>query len=112
MAISALAQWGAIAAILGILNGTVPGFDGYVRQSGLRELEQLARETREDQIIAEIFDFTRRYCLAYESNDNSGMQTAFQQLQFARSKYFRLMRREYPQLMCSVSAQPSKSPAQ
>lgn len=81
---------------------------GYVTTAQLGPLEQLVRETREDQLVQQILDLTRRYCLAYEVNDQSGMTFAFQSLQSVRAKYYLLMKREYPQLMCSMSAQPAK----
>lgn len=108
MAVSAIAQWLSLGALLAVVNGTVPGFDGYVKFSQLSNLEQLVRETREDQLVAEIIDHTRRYCLAYEAGDTSGMSFAFQALQAARTKYFRLTKREYAQLMCSMSSQPAR----
>lgn len=83
------------------------GIPSYVTTAQLAPLEQLARESREDQLVQQILDLTRRYCLSYEANDQSGMSFAFQALQAARAKYFALTKREYPQLMCSMSAQPA-----
>ena len=84
------------------------GVSGYVTLAQLAPLEQLARASREDQLVQQILDLTRRYCLSYEVNDQSGMSFAFQALQEARAKYFSLTKREYPQLMCSVGAQPAR----
>lgn len=86
------------------------GVPGYVNLAQLAPLQQLAKDAREDQLIAEILDNVRRYCLATDAGDVSGQAFAFQKLQEARTKYFRLTSREYPQLMCSMSAQPA-SPA-
>lgn len=84
------------------------GVDGYVNVAQLGGLERMVRETREDQLVQQILDNTRRYCLAYEAGDTQGMTFAFQALQDVRIKYFQLTKREYPQLMCSMSAQPAK----
>lgn len=84
------------------------GIDGYVTVSQLSEVQQLVRAAREDQLVQQILDMTRRYCLAYDVNDQQGMAFAFQGLQEVRAKYFLLTKREYPQLMCSMSAQPAK----
>lgn len=84
------------------------GVPGYVTAADMREYQQLARETREDQLVEQILNNTRRYCQSYEAGDSQGMQFAFQALQEARTKFYALTKREYPQLMCSMSAQPAK----
>jgi hypothetical protein len=84
------------------------GIPGYVIAADMREYQQLARETREDQLVEQILNNTRRYCQSYEAGDSQGMQFAFQALQEARTKFYALTKREYPQLMCSMSAQPAK----
>lgn len=85
------------------------GIPGYVTTADMRKYEQLARETREDQLVQQILDNTRRYCQSYEAGDTQGMQFAFQNLQATRSKYYGLTGREYPELMCTRSAQPAKT---
>lgn len=84
------------------------GLTGYVTEIQLQNVEQLIRQTREDQLVQQILEHTRRYCQAFDANDYSGMAFAFEALQQARSKFFQLTRREYPQLMCSMSAQPAR----
>lgn len=84
------------------------GLPGYVNVTQLEDLQAIARQTREDQLVQAILDNTRRYCQAYEAGDTQGMQFAFQALQEARTKFYLLTKREYPQLMCSMSAQPSR----
>lgn len=84
------------------------GLPGYVNVAQLEDLQALVRQTREDQLVQQILDNTRRYCQSYEVGDTQGMQFAFQALQDSRTKFFRLTKREYPQLMCSMSAQPSR----
>lgn len=87
----------------------VPGFVTVVQMSNV---EQLLKDTREDQLVQQILDQTRRYCQAFEANDSEGMRFAFRELQAARIKYERLLKREYPQLMCSMSAQPTLPPTE
>ena len=83
------------------------GIPGYVTNADMQDYQRLARETREDQLVEQILNNTRRYCQSYEAGDSQGMAFAFQALQDSRKKYANLMGREYPQLMCSMSAQPA-----
>ena len=83
------------------------GLRGFVRATQLGDVQRMVKETREDQLVQQILDLTRRYCQSYDARDDSGMMFAFQGLQAVRAKYFNLMGREYPQLMCSMSAQPA-----
>jgi hypothetical protein len=85
------------------------GIAGYVNAAQFGDINRLVTETRADQLVQQILDNTRRYCQAYEANDQSGMAFAFQALQESRGKYYKLLGREYPQLMCSTSAQPAKT---
>lgn len=85
------------------------GIAGYVTQAQFSATQQLVKEAREDQLVQQILENTRRYCQSYDAGDQSGMSFAFAALQDARAKYFRLTHREYPQLMCSMSAQPAKA---
>lgn len=83
------------------------GVRGFVTTTQIATSEQLLLETRIDQLVQRILEDTRRYCQSYEAGDTQGMSFAFKALQDTRAKYFALMQREYPQLMCSMSAQPS-----
>ena len=83
------------------------GIQGYIQIGKVDELAELIKQTRQDQIIQQILDNTRRYCQSYEAGDSQGMSFAFKALQDARTAYAALTHREYPQLMCSMSAQPA-----